>query len=314
MVIFKYTNYYNIPEVYRRKLNEFILTNKVIVGKGCIKYRLQTDLITHITGSLNQKLIEDMANTFINFFTKHNRINLGFEITERSANKISYFYFSDENISHEEFIKYLKYTEEDIWSLIKNEQPKRKINENLAVIASDDNRYFNYTKASLVSIFYQFQLGLEYGETLPNDLEKVMGAIRFSDNWDSLFPNLVYLLNRNFNQNNLQNNFKLIMGDYFENISGTVINRSLISDSFNTGFDTEAAKLLQEITLVVEKSGDKNATELMTSFLEELQKPAPKKTLLKSLWNSITTAIPALISNTEKVVDIIEKVGNMATS
>lgn len=117
-----------------------------------------------------------------------------------------------------------------------------------------------------------------------------------------------YAHNYQFNIN------KVVMGDNFENISGTIINRSIVSNSFNKvreQIDEEAAQLLQHITEEVERSGDKEAVEIMESFHEEIQKPEPKKSLLKTFWNGVVTAVPALITNADKVLDIIEKVGKV---
>ncbi len=107
---------------------------------------------------------------------------------------------------------------------------------------------------------------------------------------------------------------KVIMGDNFESISGTVINRSIVSNSFNKVKEQvgeEDARLLQQITEEVEKSGNKDAVENMEGFHQEIQKPEPKKSLLKSFWNGVVTAVPALITNADKILNIIEKVGKM---
>ncbi|MGV3556931.1 hypothetical protein [Larkinella arboricola] len=107
---------------------------------------------------------------------------------------------------------------------------------------------------------------------------------------------------------------KTVMGDNFENISGTVINRSLVSNSFNKvrdQIDEESAKLLEYITLEVEKSGNKDAVDLMEGFHKEIQQPEPKKSILKNFWNGLVIAIPSLISNADKVMDIIEKIGKI---
>lgn len=107
---------------------------------------------------------------------------------------------------------------------------------------------------------------------------------------------------------------KVVMGDNFEHISGTVINHSIVTNSLNKisqQLDEEAVQLLKKITEDVEKSGNKDAAENMEEFHKELQKPEPKKSLLKSFWNGVITAVPALITNADKVLNIIEKVGNI---
>ena len=107
---------------------------------------------------------------------------------------------------------------------------------------------------------------------------------------------------------------KVVMGDNFEHISGTVINRSIVTNSLNKvsqQLDDEAMQLLKRVTEEVEKSGNKDAVENMEEFHKEVQKPEPKKSLLKSFWNGVVTAVPALITNADKVMNIIEKVGNI---
>jgi hypothetical protein len=110
--------------------------------------------------------------------------------------------------------------------------------------------------------------------------------------------------------------FKIIniMGDNFENISGTIINRSIVTNSLNKishQLDDESADLLKKITQEVEKSGNNDAKDNMEEFHREIQKPEPKKSLLKSFWTGVVTAVPALISNADKVLSIIEKVGTI---
>jgi hypothetical protein len=106
----------------------------------------------------------------------------------------------------------------------------------------------------------------------------------------------------------------MIFGDNIQNNSGTVINRSIVLNSFNKVKEMlgeDDARLLQQITEEVERSENKDAVEIMEGFHQELQKPEPKKSLLKSFWNGVVTAVPALITNTDKVLNIIEKVGNL---
>lgn len=106
----------------------------------------------------------------------------------------------------------------------------------------------------------------------------------------------------------------IYMGDKFENISGTVINRSLVTNSLNKvsqQLDDEAVQLLKRINQEVENSGNKEAVENMEEFHKELQAPEPKKSLLKSFWNGVVSAVPALITNADKVMNIIEKIGKV---
>ena len=102
-------------------------------------------------------------------------------------------------------------------------------------------------------------------------------------------------------------------GDHFENIShSTIVNRSIVQKSFNKlarDYDDDTAQALQQLAEEIEKSGNREAAETFEAFNEELQKPEPKKSILRSLFNGITEALPALSSMT----DLIEKISKIFT-
>src|SRR5215211_5184912 len=98
------------------------------------------------------------------------------------------------------------------------------------------------------------------------------------------------------------------VGDRFENISGsTIINRSTVENAFNRvqkDFDQETANALLKVAEEIEKSGNKEAAEMFESFNEELQKPEPKKPVLRSLWAGMVEAMPTLAQLTDVVAKI----------
>ncbi|MGV3556932.1 hypothetical protein [Larkinella arboricola] len=103
---------------------------------------------------------------------------------------------------------------------------------------------------------------------------------------------------------------KLVFGDNFEHVSGMIINRSIVTNSLNKvsqQLNDEAVQLLKGITEAVEKSGNNDATENLEEFYKELQNSKPKKSLLKSFWYGVVTAVPMLIIHTDRVMNIIEK-------
>ncbi|SFE29649.1 hypothetical protein [Spirosoma endophyticum] len=123
------------------------------------------------------------------------------------------------------------------------------------------------------------------------------------------------IINGDYNPEIVQSYFKrnhinltLNMGDVFKNISNTtIVNRSLLHSSFvkaesSVGFDK--ANVLNEIASIVEETKSKDAGELFDSFNEELAKPQPKNTVLKSIWKGMTEAAPLLLTTAE----IVEKV------
>lgn len=108
-------------------------------------------------------------------------------------------------------------------------------------------------------------------------------------------------------------NIEVNMGDKFENIhNATIINRSLVEKSFNkikSDFDEETANALKKVAAEIEKSGNKEAAENFDSFNEELQKPEPKKSVLRALWGGVTGALPSILQMTDVVTKISKLFG-----
>ena len=308
LVEFENVDFQKIAPASRKDLINQSKGGNIIIGGGCLKYRHQTDIISHITGSLTQKLIEDMTNTYINFFTKHNGLNLGFEIVEKTPQKIAYFYFSDEDITNEEFMQYLRYTEQDMWLLTKNETPTQRLSSDLQLVKSEDSRYQDYTKASLASSLWQFGLGLTHNDTKPKELDQLVGFVGFPPSIESYATTqyLRELIEEKFNNKNLilqyhmhigtQNNY----GNQF--FADTMINGSNILSSEdspllklihdNATSETQKLELVQALETIrdnskneVEKSHGK---ELWKKFLEsgvgEVAKEAVKTLISPTFW------------------------------
>jgi hypothetical protein len=100
-----------------------------------------------------------------------------------------------------------------------------------------------------------------------------------------------------------------ILGDVFRDINNaTVINKSLVENSFNkvkSEHDEETGKALVEVAKFIEKSGDPASGELFDKFNEELSKPEPDKSRLKSFWTTIQNNLPSLVSISESVARIV---------
>jgi tetratricopeptide (TPR) repeat protein len=98
-------------------------------------------------------------------------------------------------------------------------------------------------------------------------------------------------------------------GNMFKNIQhATVINKSAVENSFNkvkTGYGEEVAKALLHIAEFIDRSGNKEAGELFNRFHEELNKPEPKKSVLKSLWEGVEKAVPAITTLSDAVAKLV---------
>jgi hypothetical protein len=63
-------------------------------------------------------------------------------------------------------------------------------------------------------------------------------------------------------------------------------------------------------SIEIEKAGNREAAENFDTFNEELQKPEPKKSVLRALWGGITTALPSILQMTDVVTKISKVIGS----
>ena len=102
--------------------------------------------------------------------------------------------------------------------------------------------------------------------------------------------------------------WEVVMGDKFENIrDATIVNKSVIEHSFNkirAEQGEEVASALKAIAEFIERSGNREAGDLFDRFNEELNKPEPKKSVLKSVWAGIEKAIPVATALAESVAKL----------
>lgn len=118
----------------------------------------------------------------------------------------------------------------------------------------------------------------------------------------------IFIAQRELPYQNVINTAEVTMGDKYANIhSSTIVNHSLVEKSFNQvrhDFDEETANALKKIAEEIVKSNNKDAAENFLLFNEELQKPGPKKSALRSLWSGITTALPTILQMTDVATKI----------
>lgn len=103
-------------------------------------------------------------------------------------------------------------------------------------------------------------------------------------------------------------------GDIFKNIQGsTIINRSNVEKSFNRVSKThsrEIADALVRLAKFVAKSNNQEAGEILNEFNLEAAKEQPKKSLLKTYWQGLTTTLPSIV----KMTEIVDNVSKLFTS
>jgi len=103
------------------------------------------------------------------------------------------------------------------------------------------------------------------------------------------------------------------MGDKFENIwNATIVNRSVVENAFNkvrSEHNEDIAQALKVVADEIEKSKNTEAAENFNSFNEELQKPEPKRSVLRTLWGGVTTTLPSILQMT----DVVAKLSKLFT-
>jgi hypothetical protein len=103
----------------------------------------------------------------------------------------------------------------------------------------------------------------------------------------------------------------IAMGDVFSNISNsTIINRSLVERSFDKlshANDDETASALVTVANEISRANNREAGEAFSAFNEELQKEAPRKPVLASLWSGVIAALPAIT----QLTSVVEKITKM---
>jgi len=103
----------------------------------------------------------------------------------------------------------------------------------------------------------------------------------------------------------------IVMGDVFQNISGsTIVTKSKVENSFNRikqEHSEDVAVALIRLAEVVSDSGNTDAGELLDAFNDELAKEEPKQSLLRSYWDGLTTALPTIST----MADVVQKLNGL---
>lgn len=180
-LIFENANFGNINAKHKDNLMALQKTGKVVIGVGCIKYRNQSPIKEIVLTPENQALALELANTFVQFFKSENELNLGVEIIDRSEEIVRLFYFSDANITYEEFAERLTKSETEMWRLIKvenqsikTETPKTTLPSK--IVAGTD------TFINLSAIVLKMVARAPFGRFTQKELNSLMSTTSFGSN------------------------------------------------------------------------------------------------------------------------------------
>ena len=170
----------------RERLMELARIGRVEIGPGCIKYRLQTGVRTVPVEPENAPLVVEICQTFTSYFMASHGLNLGFEIVARDRVKISFFYFTDEDISYEVFLERLAQTERSLWNLLSigsNEQLLALAARGQTADARGESVLINAVDglSALVGTFLRVGVRITLGRWKAVDTLALLSAIRFND-------------------------------------------------------------------------------------------------------------------------------------
>ncbi len=187
VVIFENVHFNHICESSRKALLRLSKLGKVEIGPGCIKYRLQTPLRTIDVGESNQPLTLEIAQIFTNYFTARSGINLGIEVVEREGDRISFFYFTDEDLSEAEFVDMLKDAESSLWGMLSVNFDEHY----LLTSGQTGDGSLERTEGSIISAvdgvsallgtFFRVGVRIAFGRWSPRDTKSLLNVIGFDN-------------------------------------------------------------------------------------------------------------------------------------
>jgi len=187
LIRFKNVNFNNILADSRKRLADLVRLGRVEIGSGCIKYRFQTPIKRIDVSEGNAPLILELCQTFANYFTVSNGLNLGFEVVERDKTKLGFFYFTDEDISEAMFLERLAVTEQHLWSLlsIRSEDQLLALEapETLSLPVRKESAVINAVDgmSAMFGTFFRVGIRIALGRWKEADTRALLSAIRFND-------------------------------------------------------------------------------------------------------------------------------------
>lgn len=176
-IIFENANFSNIVNEDRETLMVLAKSNKVTIGKGCIKYRVQTKPIKIKINHAHHNLITELTNSFSSYFLYSNGFNLGVEFTNKQLHAIELFYFTDEDISLEELYHRLGACEEHFWTFSMDKNTLTKNKDLIHIIDS---------YVSKLSILSKIGFRSDYGLWNDEDTEALLKTITYTTSSISL--------------------------------------------------------------------------------------------------------------------------------
>lgn len=298
IIQFENVNFNQFSPKSKERLLRLAKSNNVEIKKGCLKYRWQTEIRSVDVSEGNVSLVQEICQTFTNYFTVSNGINLGFEIVERTSSNISFFYFTDENIKEEEFFEYLKRTDKEFWDLLTYNniqsisESTKLTNKKKSIINAVDGI------SALMGTFFRVGIRISCGEWNETNTKSLLESINFSNDSGILerSKNLHSVLvdkysgESIFTFNDKQNKeLKIVSNTYNLNGPNSRVNNNSVDYSRNvvnehTMIDEKISLLREEIKNLVSSLEQQNsALEIVDAIEKQVESDKPSNAVLSAL-------------------------------
>ncbi|HEY0017576.1 MAG TPA: CHAT domain-containing protein [Longimicrobium sp.] len=185
-VYFENVNLTSFVNGSRERLLELAREGRVQIGTGCIKYRVQTPLRTVPVEEGNAPLVVELCQTFANYFSASQGLSLGVEIVSRDRTRVSFFYYTDEDISEIEFLERLAQTERGLWNLLSVDAHGHLAaipGPDHAVSARDESAVINAVDglSAMLGTFFRVGARIAMRRWKEADTRALLNAIRFNE-------------------------------------------------------------------------------------------------------------------------------------
>lgn len=199
IISFEHANLQKIDKENRKLLVQESLKadSSILIGANCLKYFNQSPIREIRINKDLQNLATDICNTFIKYFSSTSGFNLGIEITERTDSYIKYFYFSDEPIHNEEFLKKLKEEELNMWSLVHLEKQEINISENTKVSPRNKILGTTDTLVDLAGILIKIASRIPLLKFNKKEIQTILNSASLDPNSNSIDASNISSLNIN---------------------------------------------------------------------------------------------------------------------
>lgn len=187
LIRFENVNFKNIGAASREVLTQLARLGSVDIGSGCIKYRFQTPITKIDVSEGNAPLILKLCQTFTNYFTVSNGLNLGLEVVKRTSTSVHFFFFTDEDISEAVFHERLEATAGHMWRLLAIRSDDQLLAleapATLARTASKESTVINAVDCvtALIALFFGVGIRIAFGKWKEADTRALRRAIQFKD-------------------------------------------------------------------------------------------------------------------------------------